>query len=86
MFHIELDRVLLEIGTNTSELYDLKRFGPDTHNIFIITNYKNKEVADTLLEEVLKKYYPRYNFEILFNNYMPSDEARVTLVPKIRGQ
>ena len=77
MFNIEIDKVLLEIGINKSELYT-----PEDYKIVVISNQDNVEEIDTIIKEVLDKYYPDYDVKVILNEHMSKDEVRLSLTPK----
>ena len=77
MFNIEIDKVLLEIGINKSELYT-----PEDYKIVIISNQGNGEEIDTIIKEVLNKYYQEYDVEVILNEHMPKEKVRLSLIPK----
>ena len=81
MFYIEIDRVLLEIGANKSELFNLESFSPDKYEIIIISNPKNEEDANTIKEELSNRDgpYHQYTFKVFTTEIMPEDEVRITL-------
>lgn len=84
MFHIEIDRVLLEIGAGKSELHNLELYGPDKYDIVIISNSNNEKDANTVKEELSNRdssYHP-YIFKVFTTENMPRDKVRVTLVEK----
>lgn len=84
MFHIEIDRVLLEIGTGKSELYNLESFGPDKYKIVVLSNPNTEEEAKLVKEKLLNEYEPyhQYTFEILATENIPRDNVRLILTEK----
>lgn len=78
MFYIEIDRVLLEIGTGKSEL-----FGPDKYKIVVLSNHNNEEEAKMVKEKLSNEGpYHQYTFEILTTENILRDNIRVILIEK----
>lgn len=82
MFHIEVDRILLEIGAGKSELHNLELYGPDKYDIAVVSNPDNEREANIVKEELSDKNgpYHQYTFKVFTTVNMPKDEVRLILM------
>ena len=85
MFHIEVDRILLEIGKGKSELYNLELYGPDKYEIAVVSNPNNEKDANIIKEELSNRNgpYHQYTFKVFTTENMPKDEIRLILMTNI---